>query len=171
MATKKSLQGLIDDLKYVRDTLSDNDKLNKYYDRIFALLMFDIGKRTAYDTGVARKQIKSILEELGASDLSSELNTEIYNFWKTREEREKEGVTYNFSKQNREYKVTISDYGFSNQNSGKVSDIHPRRDPLVIPHHVDYVIDEFESGVNNQIEKIMDMIEMAFIRAIEKGRW
>ena len=173
MARKNSLEGFIKDLKYTQDILSGNDSkkvLEKLYDKVFALLMVEIGKRTAYDTGVARQQIKEILDELGASSLAKKLDSDIYEFWKTREQREKEGVTYEFYKEGGRYNVKIIDYGFSNQADGKVSDIHPRQDKLVIPRHVDYVVDEANVGANKQIEKILERIENRIFRALEKGR-
>lgn len=162
---KNSLDKLIMDL----DNLEKNfDRIfEQKYDNIMAMIMVAMGKATAYDTGVTRDLIKGILGELGRSDLAVELEHQIYEFWKTRDAREEEKHSYTFNKVNGKYYIEIDDYGFGNQNDGAVSDIHPRKDPRVVPHQVDYAIDLMETGTDRGIEKAFDDLERFICKVLD----
>lgn len=168
MAKKNSLQGLIDDL----DELSKNfDILLDYkYDDIMAKLFVLIGQTTAYDTGVSRDIIKDILSDLGRSDLQSELEHKVYEFWQTREHREQYGqVDYSFVKRNGKYEISIEDYGIAQQNDGLVSDIHPRQDPNVVANNIDMALDKLETDADRNIVKSFNELEKMICKLIEKG--
>lgn len=166
---KNSLDKLIFDLGKLEKNF---DKIfQEKYDNIMAMIMLSIGKSTAYDTGVSRDLIKGILGELGRSDLEQELDHVIWEFWKTKEKREKEGVSYSFSKSEGKYHIQIEDYGFTNQNEGYVSDIHPRSDKRVIPHQVDFVIDSMEAETDRDIEKAFRDLESFICKAIDGVLW
>lgn len=164
---KNNLEKLILDL----DTLSKNfDKLlDKKYDDIMARLFVLIGKTTAYDTGVSRQVIKDILSELGRPDLQSELEHQVYEFWKKKSERLKDGVDYTFSKSNGNYHIVIEDYGIGNQEEGKVSDIHPRQDNKIIPHHIESALDKFDTDADKDIVLTFNELEKFICKIIDKG--
>ncbi|MGL6167443.1 MAG: hypothetical protein ACRC0Y_04050 [Fusobacteriaceae bacterium] len=164
---KNSLNTLIKDLEYVEKNF--NKIVQSKYDDVMACLMTVIGRATAYDTGVTRGVIKNILEDLGRGDLQSELEHSVYNFWHTKDEREKQGVSYSFSKSgDGKYSISITDYGFYNQNTnGKVSDKHPRKDSRVIPNQVDYGMDILETGSDPLIEKAFAELERVITKAID----
>lgn len=166
---KNSLEKLISDLDFLENNF--DNLLQEKYDNIMAMILLTIGKSTAYDTGVSRELIKSILQELGRDDLTSELEHVIWEFWKTKDDREKEDVSYSFIKQDGRYIIQIHDYGFSNQNQGVVSNIHPRKDPRVIPNQVDYAIDLMESGLDRDIEKAFNDLESFICKAIDGVLW
>lgn len=172
MAKKNSLQSLIDDLDYLEknfDTL-----FSKEMDNIIARLLVNIGKTTAYDTGLVRDLLKQMLIELGRVDLLSELEYQVYEFWKTRNQRELEGSNKSFSIKkgngSREYNITIEDEGFYNQQQGIVSKTHPRHDPNVIPYNVNLYLDKLETGGDKDMDKAIDEFRNAIIDFIEKGR-
>ncbi|MGL5100828.1 MAG: hypothetical protein ACRC6B_12505, partial [Fusobacteriaceae bacterium] len=122
-----------------------------------------------YDTGVTRGVIKNILSELGRSDLQAELEHSVYEFWQTKAEREKQGVSYSLSKSDDgKYFISIIDDGFYNQNTyGKVSEIHPRKDGRVIPNQVDFGVDLLETGSDPLIEKAFADLEAVIAKAID----
>lgn len=164
---KTSLGKLILDL----DKLEKNfDKIfEEKYDNIMARLFVLIGKTTAYDTGVSREVIKNILSELGRPDLQNELEHKVYEFWKKRKYREKDGVNYTFVKNNGKYSISIEDYGISNQNEGIVSDIHPRQDANVIPKHIDIALDKLETNSDKEISLAFNELENMICYIIERG--
>ena len=172
MAKKNSLQNLIDDLEYLENNF--DTLFSKEMDNIIAQLLVNIGKTTAYDTGLVRDLLKQMLIELGRVDLLSELEYQVYEFWKTRSQRELEGSSKNLNitknKGSREYKITINDDGFYNQQQGVVSKTHPRQDSNVIPYNVDLYLDKLETGGDKYIDKAVDEFRDAIIRFIEKGR-
>lgn len=165
LAKNRSLDDLIDDL----DDLEKNFdiKMQKKYDDIMAYIVLAIGKATAYDTGVSRDIIKSILSELGRSDLEAELEHMIWEFWRTKEERLEDDSSYTFKKFNGRYSIQINDYGFTKQNEGKVSSIHPRNDKRVVPHQVDYAIDLMETESDSSIEKAFRDLEAFIVKALD----
>lgn len=162
-----SIEKLILDL----DTLSENfDKIfEKKYDNIMARLFVLIGKTTAYDTGVSRDIIKNILSDLGRPDLQKELEHKVYEFWRKKREREEDGVSYTFNKNGGKYSISIEDVGIGNQEDGKVSDIHPRQDSNVIPHHIQSALDKLETNADKDIVLAFDELEEEICRMIEKG--
>lgn len=161
------LDKLILDLDYLEKTFDKT--FQERYDDIVAELMSLIGSMTAYDTGVSRQIIKDILGDLGRPDLVSELEHNVYEFWKTKAEREQEGHSYTLIKQGGKYSIEIIDDAIANQNDGIVSDIHPRQDPNVVPHHIDMSFDMFETQANPKIEKAFRKLEDSIVRAIERG--
>lgn len=164
---KNSLEKLISDLDHLSKNI--DNLLDKKYDNIMARLFVLIGKTTAYDTGVSRNIIKSILSDLGRPDLQSELEHEIFEFWRKKRDRERDNVKYTFNKQNGRYKIEIEDYGIGNQEAGKVSDIHPRQDSRVIPHHVDMALDKLETDGDKDMVSAFNELESFICKLIEKG--
>ena len=164
---KNSLNSLINDL----DNLSKNfnNIFEKKYDDIMAKLFVLIGSTTAYDTGVSRDIIKSILSDLGRQDLQKDIEYKVYEFWKKRNEREKDNSDYSFQKVDGKYKIIINDYGIGNQQEGIVSDIHPRQDKNVIPNNIDRALDELETDANRDIVKAFNELEKTICRIIERG--
>ncbi|MGL5970521.1 MAG: hypothetical protein ACRCZL_00745, partial [Cetobacterium sp.] len=68
----KSLEALINDLGRIE---RDFDKIiQQKRDDIVAMVFLAIGKRTAYDTGVSRDLVKTILSRLGRDDLGFQLD-------------------------------------------------------------------------------------------------
>lgn len=171
MANKSSLDKLIDDLDYIENNF--DFIFSQDFDNIVARLMTEIGKSTAYDTGLVRDLIKDILSELNRMDLSNELEYTVYEFWKKRQDRELEGSSYEFNKRQSsnkiDYDIVISDNGFANQQSGIVSKIHPRHDANVIPYNVDFNTDKLETGGNRDIDKAIEDLRNRIIDVIEKG--
>lgn len=164
---KTSLDKLILDL----DKLSKNfnKTFEKKYDDIMARLFVIIGQSTAYDTGVSRGIIKSILSELGREDLQSELEHQVYEFWKRKEVRERDNVNYSFNKSDGRYSIQINDYGIGNQNEGVVSDIHPRQDNRVVPYNIDMALDKLETDSDAELVKEFGILEKTIREAIERG--
>lgn len=165
MGKKGSLEDLISDYAYLEknfDTL-----MQEKYDNIMAMIMLAIGKATAYDTGLSRDLIKGILGELGRSDLEPELEEINWEFWKTREKREKEPHSYKFNKTGGRYSIVIEDEGFAQQNEGYVSPFHPRSDNRVVPKQVDYGIDLMETGTDREIEKAFKDLENLIVMALD----
>lgn len=170
MATKsKTLYGLIVDLDIIA---RDFDKMfGKNYKNLVAQLVAEIGKTTAYDTGVVRDIIANILYDLGKPELVSELEYRIFEFWKTRERREaQDDSDYSVSVNNNvDYNIMIDDYGFYKQQMGKVSSIHPRQDANVIPYNVDFCIDQLETASNPRLELLFEELNNIIVDTIEKG--
>lgn len=167
---RKSLNNLIEELDFIGDNF--NYLLENSYDEIVAKLVAMIGKTTAYDTGVARELIKDILSDLGKPEYSAELEHEIYEYWKSVEERKQENSSYSFSKvkndRNYEYRMSINDDGFAQQQDGKVSSIHPRNDSNVVPFNVDLCSDKLETG-SAEYNKVFNDLERIIVRIIERG--
>lgn len=168
---KKNIQSLIDDLDYIEnnfDTLF-GEKMNN----IVAELIVAIGKSAAYDTGLVRDLIANILMDLGRPDLVDELECQIFEFWKSREQRELENSDYQCSVKksgtSRDYLITIEDDGFYNQQQGKVSSIHPRNDGDVIPFNVDFYQDKLETGADNRMNLACDELHDLIVKVIERG--
>lgn len=161
----KDLESLINDLGYLEKNF--DSMFQEKYDNIMAMIILALGKATAYDTGVSRDLIKSILSELGRSDLEYELDHIVWEFWKTKSEREKEGANYTFTKINGNYNIVINDYGFTQQNEGYVSVFHPRNHKKVVPHQVDYAIDLMETGTDKDIEKAFRDLESFIVKALD----
>lgn len=170
MATKsKTLYGLIADLHIIA---RDFDKMfGENYKNLVAQLVAEIGKTTAYDTGVVRDIIANILYDLGKPELVSELEYRIFEFWKTRERRELQNNSdYSVSVNNNvDYDIMIDDYGFYKQQMGKVSSIHPRQDTNVIPYNVDFCIDQLETASNPRLELLFEELNNIIVDTIEKG--
>lgn len=164
---KNSLGKLILDLDKIEKNF---DKIfEEKYDNIMARLFVLIGKTTAYDTGVSRDVIRNILSDLGRPDLQNELEHKIYEFWKKREYREREGTKYTFSKINGKYTIIIEDYGIGNQNDGIVSDIHPRQDSNIIPNHINSALDKLETNADKDIVLAFGELEKMICYIIERG--
>lgn len=164
---KNSIEKLILDLGNLEKNF---DKIfDEKYDNIMARLFVLIGKTTAYDTGVSREVIKNILSDLGRPELQNELEHKVYEFWKKRSHRERDGVSYSFSKSNGRYNISIDDYGISNQNNGTVSDIHPRQDSNIIPRHIDEAIDKFDTDSDRDIVLAFNELEKMICYIIERG--
>lgn len=169
MNKKFSLEETIKDLDFISSNF--NYLLQNNYNNLVAELVKAIGKTSSYDTGLVRDLISNALYDLNRPDLVKELEYRVYEYWKTREQREKENSNYTFNKTlNKDkvkYSLEIEDYGFYNQQLGKVSDIHPRQDSEVIPRNVDYCCDKFETKSNKDAEKefknlyaiIIDLLE------------
>lgn len=171
MATRsKKLQFLIYDLDIIA---RDFDKMfGESYKRLIAQLILEIGKTTAYDTGVVRDIIANILYDLDRPELVSQLEYRIFEFWKSREKREiqdKSDYSVSINNNNTNYDIMIDDYGFYNQQMGKVSNIHPRQDPNVMPYNVDFCLDQLETGSNPELELMFDEINDIVVDVIEKG--
>ncbi len=170
MAKNKSLQKLIDDLDYLEHNF---DLFEDYANNIIAALMVEIGKTTAYDTGLVRDIISNVIMDLGRPDLVDELQCQIFEYWKSREHREQDDVDYSFDvnkeSNKTDYKIKINDYGFYNQQQGKVSEIHPRHDDNVIPYNVNYHLDKLETGGNARIDMACEDLKEIIIRTIEEG--
>lgn len=168
--SKKSLPNFIEELDFIGDNF--NYLLEDSYDEIVAKLVTMIGKTTAYDTGVARDLIKGILLDLGKPQYSSELEHEIYEYWKSVEERRRENSSYSFNKVKTdrvyEYNMTINDDGFAQQQEGKVSSIHPRNDSNVVPFNVDLYSDKLETS-SAEYNKIFNDLKKNIVRIIERG--
>lgn len=167
MAKNKSLESLIDDLDFIGNNF--NYLLEQKFNDIVAELFVEIGKATAYDTGVARGLIKKILGDLNRPDLEMELEHEIYEYWKTVEQRKQEGAKCTLVKIKGRYKIIIEDDGFYNQNEGKVSAYHPRNDTRIMPRQVDFGMDLLENGASVRIEKAFQKLEATIILLLEKG--
>lgn len=165
---KKSLDSLISDLETLE---KDFDSLFlPLYDKIVATIFRAIGQATAFDTGVARSLIQSVLMELGHMEMAYELYPVVYEFWNSVEKRLNENPSYKLSASNGRYSVEINDYGFSNQAvDGELSVLHPRSNAGLHPHQVDYGIDLAEAGADPVIERAFAELEKAIIRAIERG--
>lgn len=169
MATKsKKLQSLIYDLHIIG---RDFDKMfGENYKNLVGRLVAEIGKTTAYDTGMIRDIIANILYDLGQPHLVNELEYKVFEFWKTRSKRETEDVDYSLKSQNTtDYEITIQDDGFYGQQNGKVSSRHPRQDNNVIPYNVDFCIDSLETGTNQNIEKLFNELMDIIVKTIERG--
>lgn len=161
----KSLEALINDLGRIE---RDFDKIiQQKRDDIVAMVFLAIGKRTAYDTGVSRDLVKTILSRLGRDDLGFQLDHVIWNFWKTVEARKKDNAAVIMLKSGGKYDIQIYDYGFTQQDEGYVSPLHPRTDPMVIPRHVDYGIDLLETGTDSDIEEAFAKLEDFICQALE----
>lgn len=168
MAKKNSLEGLIADLDFLAKNF--DYLLEQKYNDIIAQIFVQIGKSTAYDTGVARDLVKKVLRGLNRPDLENELEHQVYEFWNTKAQRESQGARVNLVKIRGRYKIIIEDDGFTAQaEDGKVSFIHPRNNPLVIPNHVDYALDGFEAGTNSSIELAINQLELTIVKLIEEG--
>lgn len=169
-----SLELLINDLDILGRKF--NTLLDQCNTDIVAKLITLIGKTTAYDTGVARDLISNILRDLGREELASELEHEVYEYWKSRQERENQGehnssVDVLVSPQYTEYDINIDDYGFAIQQDGIVSPIHPRKDSDVIPYNVDYYMDKLEVGNTTEFSKVFSALEGMICKVIEKGEF
>ena len=161
------LDKLIGDLDYLEKTF--DKQFQQKYDDIMAEVMSLIGRTTAYDTGVSRQIIKDILGDLGRPDLVAELEHNVYEFWKTKAEREQEGHSYTLIKNNGSYSIDIFDDAIANQNDGVVSEIHPRQDPEVVPYHIDLALDKLETKIDPRIESAFIALEDSIVKAIEGG--
>lgn len=166
-----SLDLLINDLDILGNKF--NAILDKCNTDIVAKLVTLIGKSTAYDTGVARELIANILRDLGREELVSELEHEVYEYWKSRQQREIQGNTSSsvdvlVSPQYTEYNININDYGFARQQDGIVSTMHPRNDQNVIPFNVDYFSDKLELG-SVEFEDVFSALEDMICNVIERG--
>ena len=164
-----SIVDTINDLDYIAKNF--NNIFGKKFDDIVAQLVVLIGKSTAYDTGLARDLIANILMDLGRPDLVKDLEYRVYEFWKTREQRELEGSNWDTDiKRNNsrsKYNITIEDDGFYQQQLGKVSDIHPREDANVIPFNVDFYTDKMETGAESSIEAVFEELREMIISYLE----
>lgn len=171
MARSKKISRLIADLSNIGNNF--NLLLSKELDDIVAELIVSIGKSTAYDTGVVRDIIGDILLDLGRYDLLSEIDYIIYEYWKTRAEREKDNSRYYFGKKkNRSqvrYDISITDYGFANQQDKKVSKIHPRADENVVKNNVNLSMDKMITGSDPNIESAIELFKEKIIKLIERG--
>lgn len=147
-------------------------KTKVYKKELFASILYEIGRRTAYDTGVSRGIIQDVLRSLGKGNLALSLEEPLYQFWKTLEERLQEKSNYFFSEdENGNMTLVIDDYGFTGQQEyGHVSSKHPRNNPLVIPMQVDFVIDAFNLGQFSEIEIGLNSFLDSIVDIIEKGR-
>lgn len=145
-------------------------KTKIYKKKLFSLILYEIGQRTAYDTGVTRSLIQKIITELGSSSLAKSLSKEKYEYWKTLEKRLEDSSDY-FLRQNDngDIEIVIEDFGFAQQQGGKVSKIHPRNDVLIIPRHVDFVIDGVNLAQFYDIEKSLDSYIDSIVKIIERG--
>ena len=161
------LEKLIGDLDYLEKTFDKT--FQEKYDDIMAEVMSLIGRTTAYDTGVSRRIIKDILGDLGRPDLVAELEHNVYEFWKTVEEREQEGHSYTLIKHKGSYSIEILDDAIANQNDGVVSEQHPRQDPEVVPYHIDLAMDKLETEADPRIELAFKALEDSIVKAIEGG--
>lgn len=160
-----SLEDLISDYSYLEKNF--DTVMQEKYDNIMAMVMLAIGKATAYDTGLSRDLIKGILGELGRSDLEPELEEINWEFWKTREQREKDTHSFRFNKIDGRYSIVIEDEGFAQQQEGYVSPFHPRSDSRVVPNQVDYGIDLLETGTNREIEQAFKDLETLIVKALD----
>jgi len=148
------------------------EKTKVYKKELFASILYEIGRRTADDTGVTRGIIQDVLRSLGKGELASSLEEPLFQFWKTLEERLEESSDYYFDEdQNGNMTLVVNDYGFAGQQEyGHVSAKHPRNDPLVIPMQVDFVMDAFNLGQFSEIESGLNKFLESIVNTIEKGR-
>lgn len=166
MAKPNSIEELIIDLNKLEKNF--DKKMQEKYDNIMALIMVAIGKATAYDTGVSRDLVKDIIKELGRDDLTYKLDHNVYEFWNTLSERKQKAGKYTLKKTKNSYHISIDDDGFVTQaEDGKVSEWHPRQDPMVVPRQVDYGIDLMELAADEDIEKAFDELQSFICKAID----
>lgn len=168
MATKsKNIKFMIYDLHIIA---RDFDKMfSDNYKNLVARLVVEIGKTTAYDTGLIRDIISNILYDLGRPELVNELEYKVFEFWRTRSERETDDVAYSVNMTDTDYDIVIEDDGFYNQQIGKVSNQHPRQDANVIAYNVDFCVDNLETGNNIHIERVFNELNNIIVNLIEKG--
>ena len=165
MASLKKTILELETLENLFDTaISDSVK------ELVAKVVVELGQTTAYDTGLVRDLIANILMDLEHPELVDQIEYQVYEFWKTRGQREKEQFSYDVkvshNNKNINYDIGIYDYGFAQQQDGKVSTIHPRRDKKVKAENVNYVLDLLETtGFKSEIRKLETRIK----RIIEKG--
>lgn len=146
--------------------------LNPLYDKLVAQIIYEIGKSTAYDTGVTRQILQKLLrDELKEKKLAIQLEATPYEHWNTIEQRLQEVNEAKFTKtQEGKYKIDILSDSFADLDSGDtiVSTNHPRGlDPNLRNYMTEYVMDMFENGSNEEIEKIIVKLEEKILQLFE----